>query len=69
MRVIKKGKLPPQEKKMVCPKCCGNCIHFMFEDINGNGWCSENVIETTCGQTCKRWKEQKRCIGRNGRIY
>lgn len=48
--------LPDVTKETDQEKCCGNCIHFMFESLSGNGWCSENVIETTCGQTCKRWE-------------
>ena len=30
MRVIKKGKLPPKEKKMTCPEC--GCV-FMYATL------------------------------------
>ena len=49
--------LPDVTKETDQENCCGNCRHFMNEDINGNGWCSENDDETTCGQTCERWED------------
>lgn len=51
--------LPDVTKETDQEKCCGNCINFMFEDINGNGWCSENDDETTCGHTCTEWHRAK----------
>lgn len=49
--------LPDVTKETDHEKCCGNCRHFMNEDINGNGWCSEIENETTCGQRCERWED------------
>lgn len=40
-------------------KCCGNCAFFRNEDACGNGWCSENECETTCGETCGNWEEKQ----------
>lgn len=47
MRVIKEGKLPPQEKKMVCPKC--GCV-FMYDwsDIHSDQREGDWVVCPTC---------------------
>lgn len=45
-------------------KCCGNCKHFKYEDVEGWGWCSFNKTKTHCAQswdchnnTFNGWKE------------
>ena len=56
MRIIKKGKLPPKEKKMECPEC--GCV-FMYErsDIK----CDQREGCWVVCPTCKK------CIDVDGR--
>ena len=49
MRIIKKGKLPPKEKKMKCTSC--GCV-FMYDrsDIKTEQRDGDFVICPTCGK-------------------
>lgn len=49
MRVIKKGKLPPKEKRMTCLEC--GCV-FMYDrsDIKTEQRDGDFVICPTCGK-------------------
>lgn len=49
MRTIKEGKLPPKEKKLVCPKC--GCV-FMYDrsDIHSDQREGCWVVCPTCGK-------------------
>lgn len=49
MRIIKEGKLPPEEKKTVCPKC--GCV-FMYDRSDIHSDCREGcwVVCPTCGE-------------------
>ena len=29
-------------------KCCGTCIHFKYETIDGDGWCAKGDCKTMC---------------------
>lgn len=33
-------------------KCCGNCYWFDNEDACGQGWCIDNLEETSCDLVC-----------------
>ena len=47
MRIIKKGKIPPKEKRITCPKC--GCV-FMYEpcDIHSDQREGDYVVCPTC---------------------
>ena len=47
MRIIKKGKLPPKEKKMEC-KNCGCVFMYDFRDIHSDQREGDYVICPTC---------------------
>ncbi|MBF0651306.1 hypothetical protein IR083_21030 [Dysgonomonas sp. GY75] len=34
-------------------ECCGNCIIFRDEDINGDGWCEYHLEPTHCSSWCE----------------
>lgn len=41
-------------------RCCGNCQHFMNEDIIGWGTCEANNDKpTTCAEMCVQWEKRK----------
>lgn len=47
--------------------CCGNCKNFLYEDINGCGYCEVFEIKVYCDEECaelgmKNQLKQKREI-------
>lgn len=38
---------------------CGNCQHFLYEDIGGNGWCEKINKLTYCGGECPQYKTKQ----------
>lgn len=41
-------------------RCCGNCMFFDYEDINGNGVCFGSCISTChCSGLCNLHKFRK----------
>lgn len=39
-------------------KYCGECEHFLHEDIYGNGYCETLNEERICGQLCKHLEHE-----------
>lgn len=45
-------------------KSCGNCIEFINEDINGDGFCEVHQDFSHCDSWCEEWfKKEKMIIG------
>lgn len=36
-------------------KCCGSCMYFHDEDINGHGNCSQFFSYSHCNDICSFW--------------
>ena len=43
---------------------CGECKHFLNEDIYGNGYCETFNEERTCGQLCKHLEHEHKSENR-----
>lgn len=39
--------------------CCGNCQHFLNEDIEGIGWCELKDKLIYCGCRCPQYKKKE----------
>lgn len=37
-------------------KCCGNCRHFDYEDIDGYGWCCKQSANADCEGLCSMYE-------------
>lgn len=35
-------------------RCCGNCLHFTHEDVEGRGICEETDTQPFCGYVCAK---------------
>lgn len=38
-------------------RCCGACKCFLYEDIDGEGYCATNTMICYCGDVCDNFKE------------
>lgn len=40
-------------------KCCGSCVHFLYECIDGDGVCEVNDCVMFCdnGENCEDWED------------
>lgn len=39
-------------------KCCGNCKHFKYEDVNGFGLCGKDGVITRCNTSCSDYSSK-----------
>ena len=53
-----------KNRSMKRKKYCGECEHFLHEDIYGNGYCETFNEERICGQLCKHLEHQHKSESR-----
>ena len=41
-------------------ECCGNCSHFRYQDVDGNGICVNCSKSKKCNEYCDCWKTTER---------
>ena len=39
---------------------CGECKHFLNEDIYGNGYCETFNVRRICGQLCRNLEHERK---------
>lgn len=41
-------------------RCCGSCVYFAFEDVEGTGICRKNHNQLTqCWKLCEKYRQRK----------